>query len=347
MTFGGQGVYSSDRQDGAGRGRSPRRARASTRASTSSTRPTPTRWGSPSRSSARRSARAARTSCSRRRCAAASAKGPNDVGLSRGHILDGIDASLQPPRHRLRRPVPDPRLRRGHAVGRDAARARRRRARGEGPVPRRLEPRGLAAHEGARHQRARSPGALRDDPVLLLDRGPRPRARARARSWSRRAWACSCGARSRAASWAASSRATRRSPARRAARSSTSRPSTRRAATPCSTCSPRSAREQGVSVARLALAWLLHQPVTTSVIVGARDRRAAARQPGRARGPAHGRPARAPRQGQRAAPGVPGLDGRAPGARPPRGDLPREALRAAEVSGGDYAACSCPAGAGS
>jgi aryl-alcohol dehydrogenase-like predicted oxidoreductase len=31
------------------------------------------------------------------------------------------------------------------------------------------------------------------------------------------------------------------------------------------------AREQQASVARVALAWLLHQPVTTSVIVGARD----------------------------------------------------------------------------
>jgi len=30
-------------------------------------------------------------------------------------------------------------------------------------------------------------------------------------------------------------------------------------------------REQGASVARVALSWLLHQPVTTSVIVGARD----------------------------------------------------------------------------
>ena len=31
------------------------------------------------------------------------------------------------------------------------------------------------------------------------------------------------------------------------------------------------AREQQTSVARIALAWLLHQPVTTSVIIGARD----------------------------------------------------------------------------
>jgi len=33
------------------------------------------------------------------------------------------------------------------------------------------------------------------------------------------------------------------------------------------------AREQQASVARVALAWLLHQPVTTSVIIGARDER--------------------------------------------------------------------------
>ena len=36
--------------------------------------------------------------------------GENGGGLSRKHILSGIDASLEAPRHGVRRPVPDPPL---------------------------------------------------------------------------------------------------------------------------------------------------------------------------------------------------------------------------------------------
>ena len=43
------------------------------------------------------------------------------------------------------------------------------------------------------------------------------------------------------------------------------------------------AEQCGASVARLALAWLLHQKAVTSVIIGAKDGGAAARQPCRFR----------------------------------------------------------------
>ncbi len=71
--------------------------------------------------------------------------------------------------------------------------------------------------------------------------------------------------------WAGSSGAIRRAPPGRAARASTSRRSTRRAATLCSTRSARWRASWRSRSPRLALAWLLHQSVTTSVIVGARN----------------------------------------------------------------------------
>ena len=78
-------------------------------------------------------------------------KGPNEVGLSRLHIQEAVDASSEAPRHRLHRPVPDPPVRfadqpRGHA-----ACARRRGARGQGALHRLFEPCRVADDEGAGH----------------------------------------------------------------------------------------------------------------------------------------------------------------------------------------------------
>ena len=47
--------------------------------------------------------------------------GPNDVGLSRRHLRDALDASLRAARRRPRRPLPGARLRPADAAGGDAA----------------------------------------------------------------------------------------------------------------------------------------------------------------------------------------------------------------------------------
>ena len=54
---------------------------------------------------------------------------PTMRGLSRKHIMQGIDASLTPPRHGLCRPLPDPPVRPEHADRGDARGAQRRGAR--------------------------------------------------------------------------------------------------------------------------------------------------------------------------------------------------------------------------
>ncbi len=64
---------------------------------------------------------------------------PNDAGLSRQHILASIDQSLQAHRDRPRRSLHRPRLRSGNADRGDHAGAARRRPRGQGALPRRLD----------------------------------------------------------------------------------------------------------------------------------------------------------------------------------------------------------------
>ena len=69
-------------------------------------------------------------------------------------------------------------------------------------------------------------------------------------------------------------------------------------------------RRPGISVPRIALAWLLTRPFVTSIIIGAENARAAYRQPRRQRGAIHPRTDRATRCRQRTAARVPGLDAR-------------------------------------
>ena len=121
-------------------------------ASTSSTPPTCTRSASARRSPAGRCA----TSAQRDEVVIATkvfnpmGDDPNDRGLSRKHILHAIDASPAAARDRLRRPLPDPPLRPRHADRGDARGARRRRARRQGALHRRLEHVRLAVREDAR-----------------------------------------------------------------------------------------------------------------------------------------------------------------------------------------------------
>ena len=68
---------------------------------------------------------------------------PWDLGMSRKHILDAIDASLRAPRHGLHRSLPAARLRPAHADRRGAGGARHRRALGQGALRRRLQLAGL------------------------------------------------------------------------------------------------------------------------------------------------------------------------------------------------------------
>ena len=81
--------------------------------------------------------------------------GENGGGLSRKHILSGIDASLRAARHGLRRPLPDPPLGPPHADRGDDGRPARRRAGRQGPLHRGQQHVRLAVRQGpARGRRA-------------------------------------------------------------------------------------------------------------------------------------------------------------------------------------------------
>ena len=151
--------------------------------------------------------RRAATSSSRPRCAAAWATRPNQVGLSRLHIIEAVEASLK----RLGTDYIDlyqiHRLRCAHEHRRHAARARRSGARRQGALHRLLEPAGVAADEGARRSRASS-GSSASAARSRTTRSPAASSSARRFRCCRiRASACWSGARWPAASSPASSRA--------------------------------------------------------------------------------------------------------------------------------------------
>ncbi len=161
--------------------------------------------------------------------------GPNAVGLSRGHIMDGIDASLR----RLGTDYVD--LYQIH--GFDALTPWDETLRALDDLVRAGKVRYLGASNLAAWQLMKALGLSEREQLARFETIQSYYSLA-GRDLEREVGAapalggrgpCSCGARSPVASSAASSRATRPSPARRAARSSTSRPSTRRGAGPRST----------------------------------------------------------------------------------------------------------------
>ena len=196
--------------------------------------------------------------------------GPNRTGASRYRIVRAARTAA-PAEDRSHRPLPDPHAGHRHARGGDAARARRPRARGQGPLPRLLELRGVSA----------------DGQPVAREDGSTSRASSRCRRST--AWSCatssastcrcaastgsaSCrGRRSRAASSPASSSAASRRgghaarPRRSASRASTTS-ATGRSSTPSARSRPRSDRRRRP----VSLAWLLAKPQVTSVIFGAR-----------------------------------------------------------------------------
>ena len=200
----------------------------------------------------------------------ATGEGPNDRGGSRGHIMDAVERSLErlqtdhidlyqihgydtatPPEETLTRP----------------RRSRQSRAR---PLCRLLELAGVADREGAGDFGASRLGALsrRRSPTT---RSPVATSSARScRCSSRRASACWSGARSPAACSPASSGPARPRPRMRAAQTSTSRRSTASGPAKCVEAMRTIGDAKGVSVARVALAWLLAKPYVTSVIIGAK-----------------------------------------------------------------------------
>ena len=196
--------------------------------------------------------------------------GPNGVGLSRGHILDQIAAQPEASRPRARRPLPDPRLRSGHADRGDAAGARQLRRARPRAHHRLLEPRRLADHEGAGDLGQARARTVRDRPGLLFDRGPRARARdpAAGRGSGPRRHGVE-PARRRISVRQVHARQARRTTTR-AARRSTFRRSTRSAPTTSSTRWRQVAKAHETSVARVALAWLLQRKGVMSVIIGAK-----------------------------------------------------------------------------
>ena len=82
-----------------------------------------------------------------------------------------------PPRHRLRRPLPDPPVGPAHADRGDDGGAARRRARRQGPLPRRFVDGRLAVRQGPARRRARGLDAVRQHAAALQPRLPRGGAR--------------------------------------------------------------------------------------------------------------------------------------------------------------------------
>ena len=195
--------------------------------------------------------------------------GPNEIGLSRKHIMESVDASLR----RLRLDSID--LYQIHGVDlvtpieETIARARRRCTQRQSALYRVLQFAGLAGDESNRVCRRTQPGAVRERPDVLLDRRPRHRTGGRADGPG--PGPCH----------SALEPACRRF-AFRQVRSGESRP---RGARRTSFDFPPVDRERaknvlkamhavklatGIPISRIALAWLLTRPFVTSVIIGAK-----------------------------------------------------------------------------
>ena len=121
--------------------------------------------------------RAARRGRDRDQGQPADAQGAQRHGpVAQGH-LRGDRRQPEAPRHRLRRPVPDPSLGSARADRGDARGARRRRSRRQGPAHRRVVDVRVAVRESAARVRQARLGALRDDAELRQPALPRGRAR--------------------------------------------------------------------------------------------------------------------------------------------------------------------------
>ena len=185
------------------------------RASTSSTPPTSTRPGSRRRSSgaALGSDRDDVLIATKVRMQIGDADGPNDVGLSRYHIIHAVEAQPAPPRHRPHRPLP------GARVGRpDPARGDPRRRSTRSCRSGKVRYVGASNYTGWQLMKAlwaadrHGDREVRQPADLLLAAGARRRERAGARSRSTRVSASSSGARSPAACCRASTAAARTHP---------------------------------------------------------------------------------------------------------------------------------------
>ncbi len=173
-------------------------------------------------------------------------------------------------RPRARGPLPDPRLRSGHADRGDAESARQLRRARPRAHDRLLEPRRLADHEGAGDLRQARARPVRDRPGLLFDRGPRARARdpaARRGSGPRRDGVEP--ARGRLPVRQVHARQARRQRLRAALRS-TFPPVDKERAYDIIDAMEKVAKAHETSVARVALAWLLQRKGVMSVIIGAK-----------------------------------------------------------------------------
>ena len=131
----------------------------------------------------------ATTSCSPPRFYGAMGADPNMAGGSRRWIIRECENSLRRLEHRLHRPVPDAPARARHRHRRDARRADRPRAPGQGALPRQLDVPGVGDRRGAVGGRAAPARAVRVRAAAVLDPRPRHRGRRAARRASATAWA--------------------------------------------------------------------------------------------------------------------------------------------------------------
>ena len=114
--------------------------------------------------------------------------GRNDVGASRGHIMDAVEASLKRLVDRPYRPVPNPRQRFRHPCRRDPARARDPGPAGKGPLHRLLQLARVEDRQSPGDLRVQESGPIRHASGLLLDRRPRSRTGNRSAAGIRKRW---------------------------------------------------------------------------------------------------------------------------------------------------------------
>ena len=195
-------------------------------------------------------------------------KGPNDRGGSRAHIMDAVAKSLK----RLGTDYID--LYQIHNNDPVTPIEETLRALDD------LVSRGLVRYIGCSNWpawRMAKALAISDIAATCATRRRSPTTRSPAATWSarscrcfsKRRWGSWCGARSPAGCFRESSGLARRQPMRDG-RTSIFRPSIATGHGRASRRCGRSRDAKGVSVAQVALAWLLHKPYVTSIIVGAK-----------------------------------------------------------------------------
>ena len=207
----------------------------------------------------------------------ATGPGPNEVGLSRRHLARALDASLGPVGGRHDRPVPGARLGPLHPDRRDPDVPRHRGARRQDPLRRPVQLHRLADPEGRRRRRRPGLGSPDHPAAAVQPAGPGSGMGDGARLSRPKGSACCRGPHWAADGSPGSTGATSAPPAppgsgenpNRGVEAYDRRGAHERTWDVLGAVED-IARSRGLSMAQVALAWLVDRPTVCSVILGAR-----------------------------------------------------------------------------